>query len=76
MALVFLTSACFLCRRLFSYNPVRVPSLPVHGRREPLCRACVEAANTVRATKGLPTWTIHPDSYSPVDEQEVPWPVD
>jgi len=74
LAFVTLTSACFLCRKLFSYNPVRVPSVMVRDQREPLCRRCVEWANRARAAKGLPTWTIHPDSYEAVDEREVPWP--
>jgi hypothetical protein len=74
LAFVTLTSACFLCGKFFSYNPVRVPSLVVRGQREPLCRPCVEEANRERAAKGLATWTIHPYSYEPVDEQEVPWP--
>ena len=74
MAFVFFTSACARCGGLVSYNPVRVPSVVINGAREPLCRACVEWANPIRAARGLPTWPIYADSYEPVDEQEVPWP--
>jgi len=76
MAYMSLLSACYLCRRLFFYNPVRVPSVVVDGRREPLCEPCVTSVNAERARRGLAEWTIYPDSYDAVDEQEVPWPED
>lgn len=75
MAFISVTSPCYLCGQLiYFYNPVRVPSVLVDGRCEPLCRPCVESVNRERAAKGLPVWTIYPDSYDAVDEQEVPWP--
>jgi hypothetical protein len=77
VAFVSLTSPCARCGALiWFYNPVRVPSVVVKGRREPLCRPCVEWANVERAKRGLPIWPIYPDSYDAVDEQEVPWPED
>jgi hypothetical protein len=49
MGYAFCTGYCIGCKRLFSFNPVRVPSLPAHlsptGTREPICQACVDKAN-------------------------------
>jgi len=55
MAYVYATSACFGCGRIFSYHPNKVPSIrdPRTGSREPICRACVNAANPRRVAKGL-----------------------
>jgi hypothetical protein len=74
MAFVLMHAACARCHAPFAFNPLRVPSVLIKGRREPLCRPCVEWANAERARRGMPTWPIYPDSYEPVDEQEVPWP--
>jgi hypothetical protein len=76
MAYVSMYAPCLRCGRHFHFNPLRVPSMVVDGKREPLCRSCVEWANPIRAAKGLPVWTIHADSYDAVDEQEIPWPDD
>jgi hypothetical protein len=73
MGFLFLTADCSRCRRVFAFNPLRVPSVVVAGERLPLCRDCVEWANAIRASRGLATWTVYPDSYEPVDEQEVPF---
>lgn len=42
---------CVNCRRMFSFNPDRVPSVRVNGSREPVCLGCVEAANPERAKR-------------------------
>ena len=39
---VFVLAPCFQCKATFSFNPHKVPSIPVHGTRQPFCRACVE----------------------------------
>jgi hypothetical protein len=62
---------CIGCGRLFSFNPLLVPSVRVNGVREPICRACVEQANPVREAKGLEPITILPGAYDPVDEEEL-----
>ena len=56
---------CWSCGALFGFHPERVPSIIVEGEREPICRACIEAANPQRRELGLPEWVIHPDSYEP-----------
>ena len=45
-------SACVGCKRPFSYNPHRVPSVTVNGTREPICQQCVEKYNPIRTAKG------------------------
>ena len=70
MGFLSLFAHCVRCHQPFMSNPLRVPSILVNGQREPLCRQCVEAANIVRAARGLPTFEIFPDAYEPLDEAE------
>lgn len=74
------TSACFGCGALFSYNPHRVPSIPIDpttgqpsstGVRQPICRECVDRANPQRVASGLEPIEVYPDSYEPVEEGEL-----
>jgi hypothetical protein len=64
-------SACFGCKQVFSYNPMRVPSVIVSGSREPICRRCVEQANPRRLANGLPPIVPLPGAYEPCDESEL-----
>jgi hypothetical protein len=64
-------SPCIGCRQPFGYNPLRVPSLPINGTREPICRACVARINPSRIANGLPPIVPLPDAYEPVDESEL-----
>ena len=73
MAYVLVTSACIGCGRLISYNPMRVPSTIVEGKREPLCPQCADRINQNRIRDGLPPIPPHPDAYEPMDESEVDW---
>jgi hypothetical protein len=72
MGYAIVMSACYGCHRLFSYNPVRVPSVTVNGAREPICRACIERVNPMRLAKGLPPIVPLPDAYEAVEESELP----
>ena len=67
-------SACFGCKRTFSYNPMRVPSVrdPATGSREPICRDCVERVNPMRIANGLEPIVPFPDAYEACDESELP----
>jgi hypothetical protein len=67
----FATSPCIGCGQLFSYNPLRVPSLTVNGSREPICAGCVERVNPRRIANGLAPIVPAPDAYEPVDEREL-----
>lgn len=67
------TGQCIGCRCLFSFNPVRVPSITVDGTREPLCKGCFERVNRERQARGLPAFPLAADAYEPVEESELYW---
>lgn len=71
MGFITCTSACIGCRRLFSYNPMRVPSIRIDGVREPICQACVDRINPRRIANGLDPIVPLPGAYEPADESEV-----
>jgi hypothetical protein len=54
---------CVVCHAMFSFNANRVPSVVVDGKREPVCRECVEGANPQRVKRGLPAIVILPGAY-------------
>jgi hypothetical protein len=62
---------CVSCGVIFAFNPVRVPSVPVNGEREPACRACVDRANPIRVAKGLAQIVVHEDAYTGCREEEI-----
>jgi len=63
---------CIGCGAIFSFNPMRVPSIRVRGEREPICRACVERVNPVRIANGLEPIVPLPDAYEGCEESELP----
>lgn len=71
MGYVYCTSACAGCNRIFSYNPIRVPSIRIKGSREPVCEACVAIANPRRIANGLDPIVPAPDAYQPCEESEL-----
>jgi len=71
MGYAICTSSCYDCKRLFSYNPLRVPSLRINGIKEPFCQDCISRANVTRKAKGLDPLVPHPDAYLPCDEGEL-----
>jgi hypothetical protein len=62
---------CCSCRRSFTFNPHRVPSLRINGKREPICRGCVDAANQTRVKQGLEPHPILPDAYEAIPISEL-----
>ena len=71
MSYVTAMNACIGCKRPFSYNPHRVPSVTVNGTREPICPDCVARYNPIRAAKGLEPIVPLPGAYEPMDEGEL-----
>jgi hypothetical protein len=71
MGYALCTGYCYCCKRVFSFNPVRVPSIRVDGVKEPFCRSCIERANPERIKRGLEPIYIAPDAYEAVDEREL-----
>jgi hypothetical protein len=70
---------CFACGRVFTFNPIRVPSIPIDadgtvsatGDRKPICRDCATRANEARRASGLPLWEVSEEVYGPVAEEEL-----
>lgn len=60
---MFVLGECFGCGKLFTFNAEWVPSIPINGVREPICRECVERANPQRIQNGLEPIRVHPDAY-------------
>ena len=71
MGYAFAMSHCIGCKQPFSYNPHKVPSIRVEGVREPICRACVDAANPHRIAGGLLPIIIEPGAYEAMPEEEL-----
>lgn len=71
MGYALATSTCYGCGRLFSYNPVRVPSIRINGSREPICGDCISRANPKRVANGLDPIVPHRDAYVACDEGEL-----
>lgn len=64
-------SECVGCGKVFTYNPVRVPSIRINGVREPICATCVERVNPKRKANGLPPIVPAPDAYTGCHEAEL-----
>lgn len=59
---------CVNCGRFLSFNPDKVPSIRVAGKREPICPRCFGSWNEIhRTSKGLDPLPLHPDAYGPAE---------
>jgi len=67
MGYVMVMSECGQCKKLFSYNPHKVPSL----NNVAFCKECVDAANPIRVKNGLPAITYSKDAYEAIPEEEL-----
>jgi hypothetical protein len=65
---MFATGPCIGCGVIFTFNPELVPSSSaVTGKREPICRACVERINPRRIANGLEPIQPLPGAYEPAE---------
>jgi len=71
MGYAIATSPCIGCGQLFSYNPIRVPSITILGKREPVCVVCVDRVNPMRKANGLPPIVPLPGAYEACEEGEL-----
>jgi hypothetical protein len=62
---------CVGCGGLFSFSPTRVPSVSIHGSREPICQGCVDRVNPIRIKGGLEPIVPLPGAYEATDESEL-----
>lgn len=69
---VFAMGPCLGCNRLFSFNPMKVPSMMFDGHRQPLCRECFAYVNRRRIAVRLPKLVAQPGAYEPMPEEEMP----
>jgi hypothetical protein len=73
MGFVFVTGPCIVCKAVFSFNPLRVPSTSVvTGSREPICLVCIGIINERRKEAGLPAVPVADDAYEAIPEEELP----
>jgi hypothetical protein len=73
MGYAFMTAPCFVCKVIFCFNPIRVPSVrDSNNVRQGVCRNCVEAANVKRKELGLEPFPILDGAYEACDESELP----
>jgi hypothetical protein len=74
MAFMACIGNCIGCGAIFSFNPQRVPSVPVRyeaerlvpdpsGTRQPICQSCVARWNVIRKSKGIPEIITLPGAY-------------
>jgi hypothetical protein len=72
MGYAMVVSACLSCKKLFSYNPHKVPSIrrTPDSPREPVCASCMTYFNIERAKRGLPPLAVHPEAYNAIEENE------
>ncbi len=72
MGYAFMTANCFICGTLFSFNPVRVPSIrDSAGVKQAICGSCVRLANKIRMERGMDPFPVPADAYEAVDENEL-----
>jgi len=71
MGYAFATGNCVSCKRVFSFNANKVPSVRVNGRKEPVCETCVEQANPIRKQNGLEEIVVLPGAYESCNEVEL-----
>ena len=72
MGYVTCMGVCIACGGVFTFNPYHVPSTRIFtGRREPVCRDCMEKANAKRVARGQEPFPIHPQAYEAASEEEL-----
>ena len=68
----FMIASCIACDATFAGNPNHGPSIPVNGKREPICRNCFDRWNEIhRTSTGLEAHPLHPQAYEPIEEGEL-----
>lgn len=62
---------CIGCNQPFSFNPEKVPSSSaITGKREPICRTCIDRINPKRIAQGLEPIVPLPGAYDAQNENE------
>lgn len=61
MGYMIATGSCVFCRKIFSFNPTKVPSY----NGSPICQDCMNKINAKRQEAGYPALPIQPGAYDP-----------
>ncbi len=65
---VFMVGTCGQCKRMFTFNPHKVPSM----KNIPFCKHCVDWANNgPRKANGLPPIVYSSDAYEAIPESQL-----
>jgi hypothetical protein len=60
---MFVLGTCFACKKVFTFNPMLVPSY----EGVPIYQDCITIVNERRKANGAPTWLVHPEAYEPTE---------
>lgn len=72
MGYFMLITSCYMCKRVFTCNPDKVPSVKIEGVKEPICESCVKWMQQRQREMGVPVWADPlPGAYDAADEDEV-----
>ena len=71
MGYAFCMGHCVACKKPFSFNPMKIPSVRINGKREPICKSCVEIANVQRKELGIALIIPAFDAYDMCREEEL-----
>ena len=71
MGYALMHSPCAKCGQIASYNPHRVPSIRIDGRRQPICQPCITEANRLRLEQGLEPIPVATDAYTAIHESQL-----
>jgi hypothetical protein len=68
MGYAIMYGICVACKRTIAFNPHKVPSLMINGKREPICKNCAERWNELHPENARP---IQDGAYDYMDENEL-----
>lgn len=72
MGYVAAFAPCVGCGNLFSFNPVKVPSISIDGGpKQPICAGCVARVNPMREKNGLPIIVPLDGAYDAAEAEEL-----
>lgn len=68
MGYAIMFGTCAACHKPIGFNPHKVPSLMVDGKREPICETCANRWNELHPENARP---ILKGAYDHFDENEL-----
>jgi hypothetical protein len=71
MSYVLCFGYCAACRKMLGFNPMKVPSIRIAGKREPICKECVDMLNQRLVANDHQPVAILPGAYEACDEFEL-----